>query len=326
MIGLRMREDTSVLSVQLTLPTPLQKMRHFPHLPLIYEINFSFRVFVLPSIDLMFQKFYSPHPALKGIINNVMIVQGVFDSKHPLPVLPMPQHPEQRLFFYPYDPVDAHYFLSNKKIKLSPAIVVGPHIERLNVKLGVNHLVIKVGFQPGALHRVLSIPMTKLLQTEAFNAADLFGSEIHMLTEQIRNADSFDAMKGFIDLFFMEQLRKVRSELPIDSSLQYLVEQKGAVSIDALAKQACLSTRQFERIFKDRIGFTPKYYARMVRFAHAWELKERNPNLNWTNIAHATGYFDQMHFIKDFKEFSGTTPGISEEDFRKLKVLGMSGH
>lgn len=247
-----------------------------------------------------------------------MILHCVFDKNNPLPQLPMPPLPEQRLFFYPHDAVHADYFLSNKKIKLHNASLVGPQMERVNIRLGHDHLVIKVGFQPGALNRLLGIPMTELLQVEAFDARDILGNEIHSLNQQLKNAPSYDAMKDCIDIFLMQRLHKVKEMLPVDHTLAMLVKGGGLISIDTLADEACLSNRQFERVFKQRTGFSPKFFSRLVRFSNAWQIKENNPGTSWTKIAYQCGYFDQMHLVKDFKEFAGTIPSKAE-----LEILQM---
>ncbi len=57
----------------------------------------------------------------------------------------------------------------------------------------------------------------------------------------------------------------------------------------------------------------PKAYARIVRFSKAYRLHETFPQLSWTEIAHTAGYFDQMHLIKDFKEFAGVNPSVIEQ-------------
>jgi AraC-like DNA-binding protein len=266
----------------------------------------------------MFHQFYQPHPALKTIVNNIMILHCVFDKNNPLPQLPMPPLPEQRLFFYPYDAVKADYFLSNKKITLHNASLIGPQIERVNIKLGYNHLVIKIGFQPGALNRLLGIPMTELLQVEAFDARDVLGKEVHTLNEQLKNASSYDAMKNSIDDFLLQRLHKVKEQQPVDHSLAMLVKGGGLIAIDRLATEACLSNRQFERKFKERIGFSPKFFSRLVRFSNAWQLKENNSGISWTKIAYECGYFDQMHLVKDFKKFAGSNPSKAEIEMLQM--------
>jgi transcriptional regulator GlxA family with amidase domain len=69
-----------------------------------------------------------------------------------------------------------------------------------------------------------------------------------------------------------------------------------------------VSLRQFERQFLERIGTSPTTFIRQARFAKALRLKRTHPALNWSSIAYECGYFDQMHLIRDFKQFTSATP------------------
>jgi AraC-like DNA-binding protein len=92
------------------------------------------------------------------------------------------------------------------------------------------------------------------------------------------------------------------------------------IKIDQLASDACLSTLQFERVFQQRIGLPPKYFSRLVRFSHAWIIKEQQPGISWIKIAYECAYFDQMHLIRDFQEFAGVNPTFIESELLKSPV------
>ena len=78
-------------------------------------------------------------------------------------------------------------------------------------------------------------------------------------------------------------------------------------SITALADKACLSKKQYERIFREYVGMNPKEYARIVRFQKSmWMLQLGNRN--YADIAAACGYSDQSHLIREFKSMTGHTP------------------
>lgn len=79
-------------------------------------------------------------------------------------------------------------------------------------------------------------------------------------------------------------------------------------SIDWLAKESCLCTKQFERKFIQRAGVNPKTYARIIRFNRAYNLRNRHSDKEWLSIAVASGYFDYQHLAKDYKDFTGFTP------------------
>ena len=87
-----------------------------------------------------------------------------------------------------------------------------------------------------------------------------------------------------------------------------MVQNPAGYSVEKLADYACLSISQFERRFIQQMGITPKLYNRINRFYSAFLLKSLRPNLDWLSIAIQTGYNDYQHLVKDFKQFSGTTP------------------
>ena len=69
-----------------------------------------------------------------------------------------------------------------------------------------------------------------------------------------------------------------------------------------------LARRQFERRFKSCAGFPPALFARIVRFQRSYRMLENGQATSLTDLAVACGYFDQSHFIRDFKRFSGMNP------------------
>ena len=79
------------------------------------------------------------------------------------------------------------------------------------------------------------------------------------------------------------------------------------MNVQEMAGRAFLSTRQFERNFKQFAGFSPKLYSRIIRFQAAMQ-QYGNKAMSLTAIAYECGYYDQSHFIHDFKEFSGHHP------------------
>ena len=69
-----------------------------------------------------------------------------------------------------------------------------------------------------------------------------------------------------------------------------------------------MSVRTFERRFIEQVGISPKLYSKLLRFNDASLMKSMHPEKSWTSIAYECNYYDQMHLIKDFKQFSGYTP------------------
>lgn len=267
----------------------------------------------------MFHQFFKPHPALEEIVNNIMISRILFNSLDQKPTVLFPPLPEQCLFFYPNDCMDVES-ASGRKHTLNSCVILGPQTRPAKITLGYDHLVIKIGFQPGGLHRLLGIPMHELLGNDALDAGELLGSEIYSLNDQLKEAASYQQMIVILEKFLIKKLYTLKQRLPIDKVLPLLIKNGGLLPIDRIADLSCLSTRQFERTFKDRIGLSPKFFSRLVRFSNAWVEKESCPDSSWTEIASKCGYYDQMHLIRDFKEFAAANPSVIETALRGAPV------
>ena len=76
--------------------------------------------------------------------------------------------------------------------------------------------------------------------------------------------------------------------------------------MDWVADQAGMSARQFRRRCREEAGLGPKHLARILRFRRACRLADQGES--WLRVAMEAGYFDQAHLIRDFREFTGTTP------------------
>jgi AraC-like DNA-binding protein len=106
--------------------------------------------------------------------------------------------------------------------------------------------------------------------------------------------------------FLTKRLTTINSA-QIIYAVKSICSENGNVNIRHIAKRACLSQRQFERNFKNFVGFTPKTFARIVRFKSLVDNYTRTGQ-TLTEIAYDFGYYDQSHFIHDFKQFSGYNP------------------
>lgn len=268
----------------------------------------------------MFEQFFEPHPALKGFVNNIMIHEVKVDAWEIQHTFSLPPLPEHGLIFYVRDRAEVESVSTKKKEIQSSSIVTGPQINLHHVTPGRDHLMIKVGFQPGGLYRFLGIPMNELLCKDAFDGVELLGYEMNEVNDQLREAVSFCKMKMIIESFLLKQVDRLKQTLPIDQVLPMLIKERGLMKIDQLASHACLSIRQFERVFQERIGLPPKHFSRLIRFAQAWIIKQQQPGISWIKIAHECGYFDQMHLIRDFQEFAGVNPSSIESELLKSQV------
>jgi AraC-like DNA-binding protein len=81
-----------------------------------------------------------------------------------------------------------------------------------------------------------------------------------------------------------------------------------AANVSAVTSMTGLSPKRFIERFKAAVGVAPKQYCRILRFQQALAHAENGRRVDWTRIAMDSGYFDQAHFIHDFRSFAGLTP------------------
>jgi AraC-like DNA-binding protein len=264
-------------------------------------------------------KFYTPHILLQEFVNCIMIVHVEADLKNGPIICPYPPTPQNSIFFYINDPIKMQQAADTRFLLQPRSVIVGPQLTRVSIDINKSHKAVRVGFHPGGLYRLLGIPMAEMID-ESYDATDVFGSRFQQLNIELQEARSFDEIHLVIEKFLLEKLKGIKKALPFDLAMMELLRVNGNVNIEQVASMACLSLRQFERVCRDRIGLPPKLFARLVRFSKAYRIRENSPGISWTSIAYECGYFDQMHMIRDFKEFAGVAPGIIEKELNSIPV------
>ena len=268
-------------------------------------------------------QFYPPHPLLQEFINCIMIVHVELGPNDPS-ICIYPPTPQNSLFFYINDaikmkPEDKTEFLIQPR-----SAIVGPQLTKVTLDINKNHKAVRVGFHPGGLFRLLGISMGEMVDG-SYDAADVFGSEIKDINDRLSEAASFDQIHQIVESFLLKKISRLRASLPFDNAMLELLKYNGNITMDAIASLSCLSLRQFERVSKERIGVSPKLYARLTRFSKAYRMHEQFPELSWTMIANQCGYFDQMHFIRDFKQFAGVTPTLIAKEVESAPLKMQAG-
>ena len=264
----------------------------------------------------MLCKIIQPQQALREFVNHIALFGITEDTAIEDCQMSCPPLPENNLFFYPFARPEVTYLTQNKKELLPSGILNGPQVNRVQITMPHN-FTIKVGFQPGCLYRLLGVPLNEFTMDLALDSAYVFDKEIPFINEQLHEATSHAQMVEIIETFLLKKLHPLHDKSPIDAVLYKIIATGGLMTMDNIKAQSGVSVRQLERLFQQRTGMSPKFFVRLTRFAKAWILKENNPQLRWTSIAYTCGYYDQMHLIRDFKEFAGVSPSVIVEEFKK---------
>ena len=112
-------------------------------------------------------------------------------------------------------------------------------------------------------------------------------------------------------------------------SSNLMIRFAGSISIEQLAEDTGYTTRYIDKCFRNETGLSPKQLAKIVRFQSAISALNQNQHIgrSLTEIAADLGYFDQSHFVHDFKAYTGLTPKkyqimLRNDDFdEKLRIV-----
>ena len=274
----------------------------------------------------MFLKDFLPTQGLQEFVKCYRIVHFKFDNSEAPPYKPYTPRPENCLAFYPRDTEKVEYADGGKKITNLPIVLVGQHLGVTNRYIDGDFLVIQIIFQPGALYRLTGIPLTEL--NNAYLEADfVFAKDIQLVNEQFHHALSYSEMVRIANQFVTQLLKKAANEShPLDEVAKLMLKTDAKVSLDWLARASCLSIKQFERNFKDRVGVNPKLFGRLIRFDKAFRSKNARPNLDWLSVAIDCDYYDYQHLVRDYKTFTGLTPTAFHSLDTPEGSLGISEH
>jgi AraC-like DNA-binding protein len=225
-----------------------------------------------------------------------------------MPWKPYWPRPENCLSFYPRKTDIIQFADGHREERRHRASVMGQPCVITNRQPGHNFMMFQIVFQPGALFRLTGVP-SNLLTNHFFDAEAIFSSEVNLVNERLSSTDNYLEMVEIVEQFLWYQIRKVKYDVrPVDKVGLYLISHAKPVSMDWLARQACLSRKQFYRKFVERMGVSPKLYSRIVQFDNAVKMKNAKPDKDWLSIALELGYYDYQHLVKDFREFTIMTP------------------
>jgi AraC-like DNA-binding protein len=164
-------------------------------------------------------------------------------------------------------------------------------------------------FRPGMASAF--IPGAELLTDQTRPLDDLMGGAARRMFERLAELPSLEEMGGLMD-------QLLRPLDPPDIGERVLRQLESAdVSLDQVVSKSGLSVRHFRRLCLERAGVSPKYLSRILRFrkaaqrigAMAGSGRQNLAQPSWADFAVACGYYDQAHFIREFQEFAGCTPG-----------------
>ncbi|WP_264535912.1 helix-turn-helix domain-containing protein [Flavobacterium sp. N1736] len=166
-----------------------------------------------------------------------------------------------------------------------------------------------VVFHPNGIYQLLGIPANEF-KDSIIPIDAIFGQNGLAFEEKLSEQNNEGKME-LLNHFFRNLIaeKTPSNQLIINSSIDFIMSNKGHFSVAQLVKYTGYTERHLERKFKESIGLNPKKFANVVRLHHFLKLlKDKDVDTNLTTICYDAGFSDQSHLIKEFRKHTGISP------------------
>jgi AraC-like DNA-binding protein len=194
--------------------------------------------------------------------------------------------------------------------------VSGPQTKCFAIDTDEQTCVIGVSFRPGGAVPFLRLPSDEL-HNQHVNLEDLWGRLARDLQERSLAARTPREKLRVVEVALLENAAGMFDGQPVvEYAVGNFLAQPAIARIAQVAGKTGFSTRRFITLFKQHVGMTPKLFCRVRRFQKVLRQITSGKPVNWTAVALDSGYFDQAHFIHDFRAFAGINPSKYLADYR----------
>jgi len=249
---------------------------------------------------------YPPNPDLESMVNCYWTLEVPSDPNHKKQRI-VPDGTIEMAFILGED---VKRYVSETEYILQPrAMVLGQITEPFFIEPTGAVETFAVRFYPYGFANLVDVPLKALANKET-PIADLFGEEqAAQLYHGILQAGKVEERIEVIEQFLLEKLvAQPTLDKIVETTLDALVLSNGNASVRSILEDNPSKRRQLERKFVKQIGLSPKQLGKVVRLQAALKMLLRPDGKKLTDIAYACDYYDQAHFIKDFREFTGINP------------------
>lgn len=188
------------------------------------------------------------------------------------------------------------------------AFVSGQFTSNYQLHLHGNISIVGAVLRPATVHNFFGVRMSHLVNTRA-SIDFLRGIDVDEIFKEVEHAETVNAKVAVLERLFLKALPGAKVNLSIiDEAIDHIDNCKGCTTVDAVATQLRISRRYLEKKFLEKVGISPKYYARIKRFSVLSNEIAHNDKIDWQRIVSEYGFHDQSHLVKEFIEFNKMNP------------------
>ncbi|MBC8110428.1 MAG: AraC family transcriptional regulator [Verrucomicrobia bacterium] len=256
------------------------------------------------QLYLMIYQEFLPTPALQPYVHRFWILENEPSDSYPMEHIVTPNGMEALILSYRQ--VNYSFMMNGKIISLPEAYLFIPSVSFSIITTGCSGF-IGILFKSGSLHKLLKNPMTELIGQAVEPQAFLGSQPIRSLLEKLPES-TFALRVAYVEDFLSQYFCMGACLTTIQYATQLIRQSIGMKPVEQIAEQVGVSRRAIEKQFMEKVGLSPKYYSRMVRFSAVQRFLMNHPQSSWLDLTHQFGYYDQSHLIKDFYDFTGSSP------------------
>lgn len=184
----------------------------------------------------------------------------------------------------------------------------GVRTEPITIPSGNGSAMMVISFKKGMAYPFFPFPMNEI--SDSVVDADLvWGEDFAFLRERLLETKDISARFEVVEEFLFE---KFHSKMVANPCVAFAVGEMrlrpDGLSIARMNEKIGYSQKHFGEMFRKQVGVTPKSYLKIMRFQKAVRTIDAAAEIDWGEVALTCGFYDQAHFIHDFKHFSGFTP------------------
>jgi AraC-like DNA-binding protein len=179
---------------------------------------------------------------------------------------------------------------------------------------------IVVEFSPQGAYRFFRISLNEI-QNQIYPLKDILGTVAKQLEEQISNVQSIAGKVALLQQFLLKQFMQQAEDSIFEYCVAKITSSKGKITIKELEKKTGYSSRWLNMKFTNKLGISPKNLSTIIRFNQYYNAVANNNEMDFMQNAFYDHYYDQSHFLKEFKRFTGQSHSGFENttnDFSKL--------
>lgn len=168
--------------------------------------------------------------------------------------------------------------------------------------------IFSVRFQSEGFAAFSAMPV-KQMENTATSLEKVFGADGTVFENTMLHATTIEEKVSITEKFLLGRLTDATTfDRVVSAAVSTILEVNGQLSVDQLSEKININRRQLERKFSTATGLSPKQLSKIIRLQAVLKLLLSGRFKNFSDLAYEGEYYDQAHFIKDFREFTGYTP------------------